>query len=113
MNIIQRIISQMEEKSIAYDEFARYLQINPSTLSTWKKRNTDPPAKLLPLIAQRLNVTIDYLITGNTDKKLSSNPSSTNNDHKLIQLYKQLDLEGQMLVLATAIEEYRRLKSNR
>ena len=99
MSIIERIIAIMEYKQLKYSDLANFLNINKSVVSTWKKRKTNPPAELLVQICDFLQVSLDFLITGETDE---SNIKLNKDEHYIIKLYRQLDdrnkikLEGYM-----------------
>ena len=49
-------------------EFCEKYDIKPNTLSTWKKRNKIP-YELLEEISQNENISMDYLLTGQNEKK--------------------------------------------
>lgn len=67
MSIIERIVQIIDEKHLNQNELCKKLNIRNSTFSTWKTRNTDPPAKYILLICEFLNVSVDYLL-GRTDE---------------------------------------------
>ena len=50
-------------------QLCEYLNINTSTMANWKTRNTDPPAKYIVGIAQFLNVSVEYILTGEECQK--------------------------------------------
>lgn len=64
MKIIDRIFKLLDSKNIKYIELAKELNISKSVVSSWKSRNTNPPAEMIEKIANFLNVSIIYLITG-------------------------------------------------
>lgn len=64
MMIIQRILSLLDRKNLKQVDLCKYLGINTSTLTNWKNRNTDPPAKYLIPICEFLGVDCEFLLTG-------------------------------------------------
>lgn len=64
MEIIDRIVETLEMKRKLAIDLCRVLNISTSTFSTWKSRHNDPPANYMPTIANFLEVSLDYLLTG-------------------------------------------------
>lgn len=78
----------MEQQKIKSSELATFLGVNKSVVSTWKKRNTNPPSEMLVKICELLNVSINFLLTGEDAKK-----DNELNDEEtyIITLYRQLN----------------------
>lgn len=89
--IIQRILSLLEEKSLKMVDLCRFLEINTSTMTNWKNRGTDPPAKYIFPICEFLNISCEYLLTGK--EKQPSVISS--DDAEWLSLIHQLPIEAQ------------------
>lgn len=64
MEIIERITELLAERDKTAIELCKILDIQTSTMSTWKARKKDPPARYMPAIANYLCVSLDYLLTG-------------------------------------------------
>ena len=64
MEIIERIYQLLDEKDKRAYALCEKLDIRTSTMSTWKARTNDPPAKYMKTIADFLGVSLDYLLTG-------------------------------------------------
>ena len=64
MTIIERMFKLLEEKNRRSVDLATVLAVGTGQISTWKKRNTDPPAKYIPKICEFLDVSYEYLLTG-------------------------------------------------
>lgn len=62
--IIKRILELLESKNLKMADLCRYLDINTSTMTNWKNRNTDPPAKFIFPICEFLGVSCEYVLTG-------------------------------------------------
>ena len=89
--IIDRILNLLDEKKIKAADLCRYIGINTSTMTNWKNRGTDPPAKLIIPICEFLDVSCDFLLTG-TEKVL--HPYSSE-DSEWLSLIHQLPKEAQ------------------
>lgn len=70
--ITQRMLDLLDIKSLKMADLCRYLHINTSTMTNWKNRGTDPPAKYIIPICEFLNVSCEYFLTGKEE------PASTN-----------------------------------
>lgn len=89
MSLINNIIRLLDEKGGNQKELCDYLGISTSTMSTWKKRNSDPPAKYIILICEFLGVSPEYLLTGK-EKAIQEPLKLTENEQELIAVYNQL-----------------------
>jgi transcriptional regulator with XRE-family HTH domain len=63
-DVWNRIDRLMLEYKFFYRKIAEALEINESTVSTWRKNRTVPRADDLVKIAKLLETTVEYLITG-------------------------------------------------
>jgi len=54
----------------------RHLDIKSSVLANWKASDTIPPAKYLVSICEYLNVSVDWLLTGQVKEECSRKESS-------------------------------------
>ena len=73
MEIIERISDLLAERDKTAVELCKALDIQTSTMSTWKTRKKDPPARYMPAIANFLCVSLEYLLTGQERLLSSSN----------------------------------------
>ena len=64
MSIINNILSILEQKGINQAALCSHLKIGTSTMTTWKKRNTDPPSKYIVPICEFLDVDPYVVLTG-------------------------------------------------
>lgn len=69
--IIQRILALLEKKSLKAADLCRELGISTSTMTNWKNRGTDPPAKMIIPICEFLGVSCEYLLSGNEKTSFS------------------------------------------
>lgn len=59
-----RIASLRKEKGYTQEKISSMLNVTPQAVSKWEQGNALPDTMLLPLLAKLLNVSIDYLLTG-------------------------------------------------
>lgn len=64
MTISERILKVMKERNMTQAELAKKAGIATSTISEWKKRNTNPSADKIMAICEVLRVTPEQLLTG-------------------------------------------------
>lgn len=66
--ILDRIFSALESESISQKEFSSLLGTSPQTITDWKKGKSSSYYQKLPLIADTLNVDLNWLIDGKGEK---------------------------------------------
>lgn len=71
MDISQRIF-ELAEKKYSQKEFAEVLGVKPQRISEWKRGLSNSYQKYLPQIAEALDTTTEYLLTGNGPKHRSA-----------------------------------------
>lgn len=96
MSIINKIIELAEEKSINQQVICDALGIKSGTFSTWKARQTDPPAKYIACICEILGVSIEYLLTG---KERSPTSKLTDVEQRMLVAFKELSYGEQMEII--------------
>lgn len=97
MTICERLFETLEKKGLKSVDLADYIHVGTGQISTWKKRNTDPPAKYLSSICEFLCVSTEYLLTGtDNDQK---DIDLTLNDKELIDLFHQLPERNQIKLI--------------
>lgn len=64
MTATERMYFELERQRKKGSDLCRHIGISTSLLAGWKKQNTFPPSQYLAGIAEFLNVTVDYLLTG-------------------------------------------------
>ena len=94
MEAIDRIETVLEQREQPPYALCKFLGINQSSYSTWKARNTLPPAKYIADIARFLHVSTDYILPGKesayTDVQAETN---TDDEKELLSIYKALPTE--------------------
>jgi transcriptional regulator with XRE-family HTH domain len=109
--IIQRTLHLLKEKSLKARDLCDYLDINQSTMSNWKNRNTDPTAKYLVPICEFLDVSYEYLLTGKEDTTTNLPPTLSQEDTEWLDLIHQLPKEAQLEFRGELKGYLKRLKS--
>lgn len=108
MEIIERIyqiLNQTDKKAV---DLCHVLQIRTSTMSTWKMRVNDPPAKYMKTIANFLGVSLDYLLTG---EEAPCKKTTSSDEDELLELYRMLpdekkyEFKGELKGYLKAISE--------
>ncbi len=87
MEIIERIYQLLDEKDKRAYALCEKLNIRTSTMSTWKARTNDPPAKYMKAIADFLGVSLDYLMTG---QEAPIRKNTTQEEDDLLDLFRSL-----------------------
>lgn len=96
--ITNRIFTLLEQKKISQSELARIINIKQSTISGWKQRKNEPEAELLEPISKALNVSIQWLITGNENL----HEKIPEEEQQLLNFFKQCNQEGKNRILEHA-----------
>lgn len=78
MEIAQRIFDLLKSKHKSKAELARYLGIRPTTVTEWDTKGKKPSVEYISRISEFLNVSCDYLLTG------EEHHNSTNISHSAI-----------------------------
>ena len=73
MTICERMFALLDKQNKMAADLCKVIGVGTSQTTSWKKRNTDPPAKYLVQIADFLDVSLEYLLTGvdNSSSKLT------------------------------------------
>ena len=84
MSIINRITELLNGKGLKQKDLCVFLEINTSTFTTWKNRDTDPPAKYILRICEFIGITPYQLLS---DKLSDIEYSKLTNDEELLLSY--------------------------
>lgn len=93
--ILKRIEIARLDRNMSATEICKYLGINKSTYTTWRKRDTAPDVLLFPKLAEYLGVSCEYLLTG---KELEMSEE----ERQLVGSYNGMNAEGQRLLIEYA-----------
>ncbi|MCI8507709.1 MAG: helix-turn-helix domain-containing protein [Lachnospiraceae bacterium] len=97
MTICERMFEIMTKKGLKSVDLAEHIQVNSGQVSTWKKRNTDPPSKYISSICEFLAVDTSYLLTG--IDTCQDNMEINANDQELLDLFHQLPDRNQIKLI--------------
>lgn len=64
IELLDRIDEVLNDTNLSRRKFALDTNLNPSTMATWKTKNIFPPIETIILIAQKLEVSTDWLLFG-------------------------------------------------
>ncbi|MCR5468281.1 MAG: helix-turn-helix domain-containing protein [Lachnospiraceae bacterium] len=97
MTIGQKIFYLLDQKNMTQKEFSDKTGIATTTISDWRKKNTNPGSDKILSICAALEVTPEFLLSGVTedsergkDMKLMVIPKGTE-ERELIELYSDMD----------------------
>ncbi len=102
MTISGRIFRLLDKKGMTQKEFSLLTGIPSSTISDWKKKNTNPAADKIMDICYALDVTPEQLLTGvgiddpTEDKKTEQEQRLSITDKKLLREYHQMRSDQKM-----------------
>lgn len=98
MTICERMFALMDERNLSAYGLCQALGVVTSTTTTWKQRNTDPPAKHIYRICEYLGCSVEYLLTGQETKKDPS-PDISENGREMLELFERLPDREQVLLI--------------
>ena len=109
MNILDRIGVLLKQRNITAAKMMRDLNLSSGLYSQWKSLGRIPSTDKIEMIASYLNVSTDYLITGEgsmaRDGVENQMIITDKNECLLIQHYRALHYARQIQVLSSIITE--------
>lgn len=96
----ERIQYLLDQKEISQKEFAKKLNIAPTTLSGYIRDKREPDFVTLKRIAISLQTSVDYLLGLPSPPRTESNLHP--NEQEFIRLYRELSIDQQELLLEQA-----------
>lgn len=108
MTIRDRIFDKLHEMNITQKEFAKRTGIAESTVSDWRKKNTNPTAEKIMIICKVLDVTPQWLLSGIETNGDRGNPSewyaidALTESGRLIKAFNSMDKARQARLLGYA-----------
>ena len=99
-----RIKELRNKKSISQTKFALLLDVSRSAVSMWEINKSEPDNEMLIKICKVLDCSSDYLLGISETKKapLQLQESLTADEQKLLNYFKELNDEGQYLLINQA-----------
>ena len=108
MTVGQRIFELLKQKGMTQKEFSERTGIATTTISDWRKKNTNPGSDKILLICAALEVTPEYLLSGVSEdsdrgrnKEYIVIPQNTE-ERLLIEVFGKMDFEERKHLLAYA-----------
>ncbi|MBQ2997291.1 MAG: helix-turn-helix transcriptional regulator [Oscillibacter sp.] len=77
MDAIDRLFELLDSSGLTQQEFASLIGVKKNAVTKWKTRESASYTKYLPQIAQVLNTTTEYILTG-ADLETKETPASAN-----------------------------------
>nr|DAZ26002.1 MAG TPA: CI repressor [Caudoviricetes sp.] len=102
MTPTERMFYELKKQGKTISRLCAYLGIGTNVIANWKKSNTIPPAKYLVNISEFLDISTDYLLTGQE----CSTYSISDNEQQLIKMYRQLSPETRGQVYGYLLKTY-------
>ncbi len=100
MFIINNLLSLLEEKGLKQADLCEAIGISSSTMTNWKNRGTDPPAKHIVSICEFLDISPYLLLTGK--EKSSPTVELTADERELLDIYNRLSDKSKGIILGRA-----------
>ena len=76
LDIVDRIFELADKKYPEQRDFAQALHIQPPRVSEWRRRKSESYMKRIPQIAEVLETSVEYLLTGEEKKPAGQDASS-------------------------------------
>ena len=93
-----RIVELMKEQNVSYAEIERITNSARGTFSNWKRGKGKLYYSYIDVIADRLGVSIDYLIRGTQ----THGDSLQKDEANLVEYYRGMSTKGKQVLLASA-----------
>ena len=100
MCIIDNILSLLSKKKVNQVDLCKYIGVSTSTMTNWKVRKTDPPARYIIPICEYLNVSPELLLTGEENNNYNYVLSS--DEASLLAAYNSVGELSQSLIIERA-----------
>lgn len=76
LDIVDRVFELADKKYPEQRDFAQALHIQPPRVSEWRRRKSESYMKRIPQIAEVLETSVEYLLTGEEKKPAGQDASS-------------------------------------
>ena len=104
MDSVDRIFALVEQKYKEQKAFAAKIGVAPSKVSEWKKRKAQSYTRYLPQIADALDPTVEYILTG---KEESPAPEGDSLTQEFARIFDQLSPQGKNKIMAEILRIHR------
>lgn len=104
MSIVERIKSRCKEKGTSMNALEKELGFGNGSIRLWDKK--EPGSQKVILVAERLDLSLDWLLTGKESENL------TPEEQLLVDHYRRADNRGKRSIMRTAESESAELESS-
>lgn len=101
MTSIERMFAELEAQGKPIQSLCNHIGITSSVIANWKSRSEFPPAKYIVTICDFLNISADYLLTGNNKIQ-----ALEHNQIKLLDILKNVSDKDEQMMLIGAADSY-------
>lgn len=84
-DFLKRVLEELDFLSTSKADLARFLNVRKSTVYSWFERDTIPAADTALKIADFLNVSLEYLVTGKKDESKKSKTELSDFEKNLLR----------------------------
>ena len=114
-DFLKRVLKELDFLNVSKADIARFLNVRKSTVYSWFERDTIPAADTALRIADFLNVSLEYLVTGEKDESQKSRIKLSDFEKNLLREAADLlpeDKAELMAYIAMKKTMYRALKGD-
>jgi transcriptional regulator with XRE-family HTH domain len=83
----KRILELRKKKNLSQTDLATAVGVSYAQIGRYETKSTQPPAEVLKKIADALDTTVDFLVSGDTDQKAMS----ALKDSELLQQFRAVE----------------------
>ena len=84
-DFLKRVLEELDFLNASKADLARFLNVRKSTVYSWFERDTIPAADTALRIADFLNVSLEYLVTGEKDESKKSKTELSDFEKNLLK----------------------------
>lgn len=99
-DFLKRVLEELDFLNASKADIARFLNVRKSTVYSWFERDTIPAADTALKIADFLNVSLEYLVTGKKDESKKSKAELSDFEKNLLREAADLLQEDKVELLA-------------
>ena len=95
-DILKRIENLIASRKMTDVEFCKSIGASKTSVTDWRRRGQAPSASTLFAISQRYGISLDYLVSGKTDKVIKAESAiQDRREGHLLDCFRQLSPEMQ------------------
>lgn len=107
MTISQRIFQLLKSKGKMQKELAAYTGISTAAISDWKTHGTNPSSDKIVAIAEFLDVSPEYILTGKESEK-----NLSENEIEVLHIYRKFSDRDQLKIIGRLEQMYENKRQN-